>query len=468
MIKASDLLDSVELQPHQKEVVQLLKKKPALLLYHGLGSGKSLSSIAATEGMDTTVVVPASLRNNYLKELTKFTDTPDNRDVLSYDAATKDLPINKALVLDEAHRIGNADTARSQAIIENASKFKKRLLLTGTPIRNRPSELASLLQVLDPDTKIPTNAEAFDRRFLQDQTVYPSFFDRIFRGIKPGTITTAKNLNELQRAFKGKVHYFAPDEEHFPERSDEVVKVPMDDEHLDIYNTVINKANPLIAAKVRANFPLSKSEAKSLSAFLIGARIASNSPEAFGSQNPSGKLLRSFEDFKADLKSNPDHKAITYSNFIEGGIDPYAKMLEEAKIPYGKFTGGLSDKQRKALVDDYNSGQIKNLLLSGAGSEGLDLKGTRAIHILEPHWNDPRIEQTIGRGIRFKSHSHLDKDEQNVAVRRYLSTMPATWLQRLFNNPSSTSVDEYLANLSSDKEKLNKNFLDALIAASKS
>ena len=49
------LLDSVELQPHQQRVVKKVRKqldetgKSRLLLVHGLGSGKTLSSIAGSE-----------------------------------------------------------------------------------------------------------------------------------------------------------------------------------------------------------------------------------------------------------------------------------------------------------------------------------------------------------------------------------------------------------------------------------
>lgn len=46
-----------------------------LLLYHGLGSGKSAASIAITEGMSerrVVIMLPASLRDNYLKEIEKF------------------------------------------------------------------------------------------------------------------------------------------------------------------------------------------------------------------------------------------------------------------------------------------------------------------------------------------------------------------------------------------------------------
>jgi len=66
---------------HQKIVrdyINLYTPYRGVLLYHGLGSGKTCSSIAIAEGMknDRTVIVmtPASLRTNYLEELKKCGD----------------------------------------------------------------------------------------------------------------------------------------------------------------------------------------------------------------------------------------------------------------------------------------------------------------------------------------------------------------------------------------------------------
>ena len=46
-----------------------------LLLYHGLGSGKTCSSIAIAEGMKSgrkiIIMTPASLRRNYIEEINK-------------------------------------------------------------------------------------------------------------------------------------------------------------------------------------------------------------------------------------------------------------------------------------------------------------------------------------------------------------------------------------------------------------
>jgi len=461
--KFAKLRGDVQLQAHQQEVLDALEEQDALLLYHGLGSGKSLSSIAATEGMNTDVVVPASLRENYKKELAKFTTTPGKRNVMSYESASKGIKPQDALVVDEAHRLGNSGTSRTKAMLELAPNYKKRILLTGTPIRNHPHELAPLLRMLDPKNRdLPLDPTGFRQEFVEEEKIDPGFFRRIFLGMKPGILEKAKNLGVIEKAFKGKVHHYQPDQDNFPERRDQLVEVPMDQEHLDIYNTVIEKANPALARKIRSNFPLSKQETGKLNAFLTAPRIAVNSPEAYGGTKPSSKFLRAFDDFQRASKKNPGHKAITYSNFIEGGVEPYSRLLSKAKVPYGVFQGGLSDKARKQLVEDYNTGKIKNLLITGAGSEGLDLKGTRAIQLLEPHWNDPRLEQAIGRGIRFGSHTHLPEEDRNVDVLRYLATIPKSFTQRLFGSDPDTSVDEYLYNLSKKKDALNQQFLKTL------
>ena len=66
---------------HQKIVrdyLNLFTPYRGLLLYHGLGSGKTFSSIAIAEGMKSSkkviVMTPASLRRNYIEELKKFGD----------------------------------------------------------------------------------------------------------------------------------------------------------------------------------------------------------------------------------------------------------------------------------------------------------------------------------------------------------------------------------------------------------
>jgi len=68
-----------------------------------------------------------------------------------------------------------------------------------------------------------------------------------------------------------------------------------------------------------------------------------------------------------------------------------------------------------------NGDLIKALLITAAGAEGISLKNTRQVHIIEPYWNNIRIEQVIGRAVRICSHQSLPKEERNVHIYKYVS-----------------------------------------------
>ena len=71
------------------------------------------------------------------------------------------------------------------------------------------------------------------------------------------------------------------------------------------------------------------------------------------------------------------------------------------------------------LYGDY----VKVVLVSMAGSEGVDLKFIRQVHILEPWFNRSRIEQIEGRAVRHNSHKLLPFQERNVQVFLYGSSV---------------------------------------------
>ena len=67
------------------------------------------------------------------------------------------------------------------------------------------------------------------------------------------------------------------------------------------------------------------------------------------------------------------------------------------------------------------------MLISPAGTEGLSLKNVRQVHIMEPYWNEVRITQMIGRGVRQCSHKDLPMEERHVDIYRYKSVLPEKW-----------------------------------------
>jgi hypothetical protein len=77
-----------------------------------------------------------------------------------------------------------------------------------------------------------------------------------------------------------------------------------------------------------------------------------------------------------------------------------------------------NDFEVKGLTgeDNKDGHKVKVILISRAGSEGIDLKFIRQVHILEPWYNMNRIEQIIGRAVRNFSHKDLEFEERNVEI----------------------------------------------------
>ena len=71
-------------------------------------------------------------------------------------------------------------------------------------------------------------------------------------------------------------------------------------------------------------------------------------------------------------------------------------------------------KELKACTDpeNINGEKVKVIIISRAGSEGLDFKNIRQVHILEPWFNMNRADQIIGRGVRNKSHCDLPFEKE--------------------------------------------------------
>ena len=63
---------------------------------------------------------------------------------------------------------------------------------------------------------------------------------------------------------------------------------------------------------------------------------------------------------------------------------------------------------------------IKVLMITASGAEGINLRNTRFVHIVEPYWNMVRIDQVVGRARRICSHEDLPPDMRDVKVFIYL------------------------------------------------
>ena len=154
-----------------------------------------------------------------------------------------------------------------------------------------------------------------------------------------------------------------------------------------------------------------------------------------------------------------------YSQYIDGGAVPIALALEEMGITrYGAVPSlfkkapveplnvltmkpkesGKPFKNAKYIMitgqktltpdvkreiqavtdkDNVNGEKVKVIIVSRAGSEGLDFQNIRQMHILDPWYNINREEQIIGRAVRGKSHCMLPYIKRNVELYLYATQL---------------------------------------------
>lgn len=473
--KQADLKPEVNLQPHQERIQDLVdENNPRLLVYHGLGSGKSLSAIAAAEAAkkkyneEYGIIAPASLRQNFHKEIEKFTEG-SNPEVLSYTGLGLGKKFKQhpdTLILDEAHRIRNPGGAAAQAARDAAARSKRVMLLTGSPITNTPGDLAHLISILAHKNLSP---QEFEQKFVGYKNVYPGLVNYL-RGVKPGVQAVVRNEKELRGLLENRVDYQPSKTPEGVNVNEERISVPLTDAQKRIQKALRTKIPPSFLWKLDQEFPLSKDELSKLNSFLTGLRQNSVSTRPFRHDNDalrsfyqSGKLQEAYGRLKTMISEDPRKKAIIYSNHIGAGIEPYAAALERQGVPYGVFHGGVSMKQRQKALADYNAGRLRALLIGPAGAEGLSTKGTNLIQLLDPHWNEARTQQAQGRGLRFDSHDDLPEELKNVHVQRFISeSEDPSWLGKAMGYRRERTGDEILERLSKEKERLNERFRQLL------
>ena len=89
----------------------------------------------------------------------------------------------------------------------------------------------------------------------------------------------------------------------------------------------------------------------------------------------------------------------------------------------------ITQRLRGLYEDNYYGQVIKLLMITASGSEGINLKNTRYVHICEPYWNPTRIDQVVGRARRICSHTDLLEEYRTVEVFIYLMTFTAEQME---------------------------------------
>jgi ATP-dependent helicase HepA len=168
---------AVELHAHQVEALRrvMTDVQPRYLLADEVGLGKTIEAglllrqhLLDDRQSSVAVIVPKALVKQWRDELIhkfRFAEQFDGRwAVGAYDDAVADEP--SMIVVDEAHRLtrsGSADAAAYAAVRAAAARARGVLLLSATPLLERPVSLQRLLHLLAPAGQLLGRLEDFER-----------------------------------------------------------------------------------------------------------------------------------------------------------------------------------------------------------------------------------------------------------------------------------------------------------------
>ena len=513
-----------ELQMPQKFMSKYINPNTpykGVLVFHQIGSGKTCTSIQIAEAWKKDrkimVVVPASLIGNYRNELRskcagqnylkdserlllkKYHPLSDEyKEILAksnkridevYTIYSYNMFIkyaeegkmnlkNTLLIIDEIQNLISSDGKYYDVLsrlIEDAPLSLRIVLLSATPMFDKPNEIALTLNLLRLPHPLPVGSE-FDDFFLEE-TIH-----------KNGEISYhSKNMEIFKKMIKGYISYFrGADPISFPELKLKYVKCEMSDFQYRAYATVMgreDRGNRFQEYEKNIHLIRSGDIVKLPNNFFIGTRVVSNI--AFPNNDINEDGLKSLTEYKVKnylekysikiskviKKIERCHgKVFVYSTFRSyGGLESFIKIIEllgyknyekhgEGKKRFGIFSGDENVSQKERIKDIYNrddniyGDKLKILLLSPAAREGLSLYNVKQLHILEPYWNFSRIAQILGRAVRYCSHKALPEEQRIVNAYIYIAT----------HKNEKETVDQYIAKLAYKKSKVIQEFEDAL------
>jgi len=504
-----------KLQPQQKFLSEYFNHKKSgkgILVYHKIGAGKTCTAINMAEPykrkMNIIVILPAALIGNFRNELRsgcvseeyiskksrkkllklkptdkefkniiKKSDNKINKyyTIYSYHKFVKLYKKNKIkfkntlLIVDEIQNMISSSGIFYESLKETIYKSDESfriILLSATPMFDKPVEIALTLNLLKPEILLPIGNN-FNQTFLK------------IKNNKKGIYYTVKNIDIFKKLINGMVSYYkgAPDIV-FPEDYFQVVRCNMKQFQYKSYLTSMSTNDKYIRGAFKnvdiLHLPNN---------FFLGPRMISNitfpnksiGMNGFSSfkddklqiQNISNYSIKFYKIYKKIKKS--EGLIFIYSNFKGiGGLKSlitffkahgwkdyktYGEGYKRYAIWSGDQTNIVKEEIKFVFNQKSNSKGSKIKIMFGSPSikEGVSLLRVEQVHILEPYWNISRMKQIIGRAIRFCSHKDLPARRRYVDIFLYLATYKGV-----------KTIDQYIWSLAKKKYKLISKFEHAL------
>lgn len=274
---------------------------------------------------------------------------------------------NVAIIVDESAKLKNPSTSLTKAFFELAPLFHKRVIMTGTPVANRPFDIWAQIYFLDFGKSLGIDFNEFksqtdlSNRLANDDSLRDSFeydVSRIHDKIKAFTVRETKDSGIIElpdKIFIRESAYFSADQE-----------------------ALYNKISEELRIEVEKNGEIIEDDSSAIVKRLLRlVQVASNPRLVDDSYHGVSAKEIVLDRLINQIVANGE-KCIVWTNFIEN-----VEKFTEVYADYGavKIHGEMRITDRNKSVDKFRLDENKVLFATPASAkEGLTL--TMANHVI--------------------------------------------------------------------------------------
>ena len=369
------------------------------------------------------LVIPASLISNWANEINRFSPKikfhiahpganpkknariEDKKSLDAFDLVITTYALAKRyewlqsyswnyIILDEAQAIKNPGTKQTRAIKKLTSR--NRIVMTGTPVENRLSDLWSLFDFLNPG--LLGNAREF-KQFSKDLSDDRTGYSKLRRLISPYILRRLKTDKSVIS--------------DLPEKVEMKTYAPLSKKQVLLYKNMVEGIREAIAKTEGI-----QRKGLILSSLMKFKQICNHPDQYLGTggfeEKDSGKFLRLREICETIYEKR--EKVLVFTQFKEM-TEPLHDLLENIFERKGIILhGSVAVGKRKKIIEQFQSKSYIPFMVLSLKAGGIGLNLTEANHVIHfDRWWNPAVEnQATDRAFRIGQ-------KKNVIVHKFLT-----------------------------------------------